>query len=548
MRNSVLAWLLVWVAAAAAQAATAETPSVSIAPPAARQRDLLAEAGEQHFWIARVVREPADNSTQTSIVYRSQWSGNADWMSLPVISDRVVSMATSNGELLLALANGQWEIADGPDIRSGPTDRLWDVMLAVANGQDTVWAIVRFSPPSTTGPSTRPATEQTTRSEAETQRSEAEPERSEGESRLMVCQFSDGKWTQPQPLPTGVSDDPAQMSLGVVDEMPMLAWRTAEGRLCVSRLTAQHEWTRPVFVGVPTDPFDFKLLTIHGRGVLWVAATPPPATRPTTQPSAVGAGEVLIGDDFSRRIALKMPATLPSNLGPQTLVSAFGHLRWIAYAGDQQIEQDFSLDDFPKSFPPTGKMSPVPSLKPPVIPMTPWIAGDGIMVLLAALAAMRQRKLSESETAVNRDDAKPRLAPLGVRFVAGLVDLAPILAVVALVQPANGANPLLGMGKSLGELLWLSLATYVLHTLAAELICGQSIGKMVFGLRVVDLKGNTPSAGAIVLRNLLRVADVTLGLPLLIVFLTPLRQRVGDLIAGTVVISREGEEEEEEQS
>jgi uncharacterized RDD family membrane protein YckC len=243
-----------------------------------------------------------------------------------------------------------------------------------------------------------------------------------------------------------------------------------------------------------------------------------------------------------------MPATLPSNLGPQTLVSAFGNLRWIAYASDQQIEQDFSLDDFPKSFPPTGKMSPVPSLKPPVIPMMPWIAGDGIMVLLAALAAVRQRKLAESEPAVKRDDAKPRLAPLGVRFVAGLVDLAPILAVVALVQPANGANPLLGMGKSLGELLWLSLAAYVLHTLAAELICGQSIGKMVFGLRVVDLKGNAPSAGAIVLRNLLRVADVTLGLPLLIVFLTPLRQRVGDLVAGTVVISREGEEEEEEQS
>jgi uncharacterized RDD family membrane protein YckC len=193
-------------------------------------------------------------------------------------------------------------------------------------------------------------------------------------------------------------------------------------------------------------------------------------------------------------------------------------------------------------------MSAVPSVKPPVIPMMPWIGGDAIMVLLAALAALRQRKLSESETSVDRGDAKPRLAPLGVRVVAGLVDLAPILAVVALVQPANAANPLLGMGKSLGELLWLSLTAYVLHTLVAELICGQSIGKMVFGLRVVDVKGDAPSPGAIVLRNLLRVADVTLGLPLLIVFMTPLRQRVGDLIAGTVVISRDGEEEEEEQS
>jgi uncharacterized RDD family membrane protein YckC len=526
----ILALLLVL---GAAEAATAQTASVSMAPPAARPRDLLAEAGEQHFWIARVVRDSADNATQTTIVYRSQWSGNADWMPLPVISDRVVSMATSNEELLLALANGQWEIADGQDIRSGPTDGLWDAMLAVANGQDTVWAIVRCSGAGTTNPSTTPAAGPTTR---------AEPE---AESRLMACQFSEGKWTQPQPLPAGVSDDPAQMSLGVVDEMPMLAWRTAQGRLCVSRLTAQHEWTRPVFVSVPADPFDFKLLAIHGRGVLWVAASPP-TTRSTTQPWAGEAGEVLIGDDFSRRMSLRMPATLPSNLGPQTLVSAFGNLRWIAYVSDQQIEQDFSLDDFPKSFPPAAKMSAVPSAKPAVIPMMPWIGGDGIMVLLAALAAVRQRRLSESETAVDRGDAKPRLAPLGVRFVAGLVDLAPILAVVALVQPANAANPLLGMGKSLGELLWLSVAAYVLHTLAAELICGQSIGKMVFGLRVVDLKGKPPTAWAIVLRNLLRVADVTLGLPLLIVLMTPLRQRVGDLIAGTVVISRDGEEAEEQ--
>jgi uncharacterized RDD family membrane protein YckC len=543
---SILALLLTSMAA---KEATAQTPSVSIAPsvsitpPAPPQRDLLAEAGEQHFWIARV----ATDSTQTAIVYRSQWTGNADWTPLPVISDRVVSMATSNGELLLALANGQWEIADGQDIRSGPTDGLWDAMLAVANGQDTVWAIVRCSPASATNPSTIPTAEQTTRSEAETQRSEAETQRSEPESRLMVCQFSDGKWTQPRPLPAGVSDDPAQMALGVVEEMPVLAWRTAPARLCVSQLTAQYEWTRPVLVNVPADQFDFKLLAIHGRGVLWVAASPP-TTRPTTQPWAAGAGEVLIGNDFSRRIALKMPATLPSNLGPQTLVSAFGNLRWIAYAGDQQIEQDFSLDDFPKSFPPAAKMSAVPSAKPPVIPLMPWIGGDAIMVLLAALAAVRQRKLSESETPAERGDAKPRLAPLGVRFVAGLVDLAPILAVVALVQPANVPNPLLAMGKSLGELLWLSLAAYVLHTLVAELICGQSIGKMVFALRVVDLKGKTPTAGAIILRNLLRAADVTLGLPLLIVLLTPLRQRVGDLIAGTVVVSRDGEEEEEEQS
>jgi uncharacterized RDD family membrane protein YckC len=126
--------------------------------------------------------------------------------------------------------------------------------------------------------------------------------------------------------------------------------------------------------------------------------------------------------------------------------------------------------------------------------------------------------------------------------------MAPMLAVIAFVQPANAVSPVFGMGKSLEVLLWLGLAAYVLHTLAAELICGQSIGKMVFGLRVLDTAGKPPAVGAVVLRNLLRVVDAALGLPLLIVFLTPLRQRLGDLVAGTVVVAQDGEEEEEEQS
>ena len=71
---------------------------------------------------------------------------------------------------------------------------------------------------------------------------------------------------------------------------------------------------------------------------------------------------------------------------------------------------------------------------------------------------------------------------MGMRFVAGLVDLAPILAVVAILHPANAGNPLASIDeKSLSSLAELSVATYVLHTLVAELICGQSIGKMVFG-------------------------------------------------------------------
>ena len=86
--------------------------------------------------------------------------------------------------------------------------------------------------------------------------------------------------------------------------------------------------------------------------------------------------------------------------------------------------------------------------------------------------------------------------------------------------------------------------SYLLHTLVAEVICGQSLGKMAFGLKVVGPDGGTPTRLALVLRNLLRVVDVALALPLVTVLISPLRQRVGDMVAGTVVVAPEGDGEE----
>jgi uncharacterized RDD family membrane protein YckC len=505
---------------------------------AEQHRDLMAVANGEHFWIARVSRDPVDNSTFTSIVYREHWS--RDWTALPTIPDRVVGMATSNGELLLVLANGQWEIADDEDIRSGPTGALWDTMIAIAGGPDAVWAIVRSSAASTqeigeedaTNPSTPAAEEPATLPD--------------GQTRLVVCQFIDGKWTNAHLLPEGVSDYPAQMSMTVVNGLPVLAWRTADGMVSMSAMSAEGAWTPPIIATGSVEAADFKLLTINERSVLWLAAEPP-STRPSKAGALQGAGEILIGPDFARRIALEMPGRFPTNVGSQTLVPAFGNLRWIAYAGDQQFEQDYGLDAFPRSIPAAKPMSVVPTPKPPVIPLMPWVIGDGALVALAAVAAVRQRSLPKAEMSADQRDVKPRLAPLGIRFVAGLVDLAPVLAVVAILHPANPGNPLANLDeKSFSELAQLSLAAYVLHTLIAELICGQSIGKMVFGLRVMGTDGNPPRVWAVILRNLLRVFDVALGLPLLIVFITPLQQRVGDVVAGTVVVGGEGDGDEEE--
>ena len=500
----------------------AAAPALPIAQPAPRQRDLLAEAGENRFWIARVNWDQASSSNQTSIIFREKWSGPDDWQNLPIIPDRVVSMASSNGELLLVLASGQWEIADDTDIRSGPTGGLWDKMLAIAAGPDTIWAVVRSLPATTqqsatTLPSTIPSTQ-------------VAPEPA-----LMISQFENGQWTKMLPIPGGISNDPSQIALTVVNSLPMLAWRQPDGRVSISELSPSGQWSPASILTFAPGPLDFKLLTINKiTGVLWTAAAPP-STQPTNAPPLTGGGDLTIGNDFTSRKSLTPSKPVLSGITSQTLVAAFGNLRWIAYAGKEQIEQDYSLDHFPESFPP-AKLPVVTTPRVPVILLTPWIGGDAVLLIMAALAAVRQKNLPAPDSKPNQRDPQPALAPIGVRFVAGMVDLAPMLAVAAIFHPANASSPLANVDPdSFAELFSFALATYLLHTLIAELICGQSLGKIIFGLRVLKMDGTAPTRAQIVSRNLLRVADIPLILPLVVLLITPLHQRVGDLAAGTVV-------------
>ena len=74
---------------------------------------------------------------------------------------------------------------------------------------------------------------------------------------------------------------------------------------------------------------------------------------------------------------------------------------------------------------------------------------------------------------------------------------------------------------------------------------GQSIGKMVVKLRVVSLTGNDPSIMDLVMRWMFRTLDVTLSVGLLaisFIISTPRRQRIGDILANTVVVKTNNED------
>jgi len=498
----------------------------AVAAPGAQPapRDVLGHADTSKFWIAQVARAKDQDEVgeQTTIWYRGRFDS---WAPMPAVGGRVVSMASGGGELLLVMADGQWMIADGDELRPGPAAPGGEKMLAVANERDDVWAIV-LTDESTTQPTTA-ATNPTTRPAGQ---------------RLVAFRFEAGKWVDPQDLPPGISEEPVELSMTVVDHLPWIGWRGRDGSLRIIRLGENHSWVT-VLSRAGQGPADFKLLTIQGQAALW---------RDKSQNSAPIAGVLSLGNDFSKTLALSAPGPLAMSSGSHvlsnshTVAFAFERVRWLGIVDDQPIDQAYDLEGHTAG---ATELLRGPQSEP--IPLGPCVATAGAVVLIAAGSALRQRKSQPAVFAAKGPRTSPgeiklRLAPLGVRFAAGLVDLLPCLAAVGLLHHpgAEGLVPLVDP-ESIRRIAALAVLTYLLHTTVAEAICGQSIGKMFFGIRVVGPEGEPPSLRSIILRNILRVLDLAVA-PLLLVLLTPLRQRIGDLAAGTVVIATDVEEDRKE--
>jgi len=102
---------------------------------------------------------------------------------------------------------------------------------------------------------------------------------------------------------------------------------------------------------------------------------------------------------------------------------------------------------------------------------------------------------------------------------------------------ALGEGVLLPYG---GFVLLLGLTVVWAYFIALEWLWnGQTIGKRVFGLRVIGDDGAPPGFLPIFVRNLVRVVDFLpsfYGVGLLAIVLSPRSQRLGDIAAGTYVV------------
>jgi len=143
-----------------------------------------------------------------------------------------------------------------------------------------------------------------------------------------------------------------------------------------------------------------------------------------------------------------------------------------------------------------------------------------------------------------------RYSGLLVRFAASVIDLA-ILLVFSLVLAipfgiltwsvsrwTGGFGPWVGL--IWGPFLVVVFVLWVVYYTYLEATRGQTFGKRALGLRVVSVAtGRPPDVGHALIRNIVRIVDwlpVLYVVGFLFALVTPRKQRLGDILANTVVI------------
>lgn len=133
-------------------------------------------------------------------------------------------------------------------------------------------------------------------------------------------------------------------------------------------------------------------------------------------------------------------------------------------------------------------------------------------------------------------------ASVGVRAAAIIIDAAIIGIVGGIIGGVLGAiiagggnQGAVGIVGFLDFLLGLAGFGYIVYMEAKQ---GATFGKKAMGLRVVHLDGTPISWQESVIRNLLRIVDglFVYLVRAIIIWNSPLKQRLGDIVAKTVVI------------
>jgi uncharacterized RDD family membrane protein YckC len=264
---------------------------------------------------------------------------------------------------------------------------------------------------------------------------------------------------------------------------------------------------------LPEDVRELKLLGGTPAPVLWVRG-------------ASGAGRLVLREPGDGSTAPVLRELDVPNRADHAVAYAMGAIRVVWVDNGKIFERPLA----PDTGLPRGEVATAPLPAPSLLPaVTFWVQATLYSALIFALAASLRRRREMQE--IELDPAKLGLAPFSTRLLAGVIDAVPLIAAswFARARYENHEAPgyLLSMAVGLG--------VYLLLTTLVEAVAGRSLGKLLTGLYVVGLDGKRAGIGARLLRNLLRIIDLPI-MPLALILFSPLRQRAGDLAAGTLVV------------
>ncbi len=540
---------------------------------------LLSHSASGRLWMARI-EAAADTGKVTTTLMGRRIGADEAWRSYGQIQARSVALSNRGTDLIVLLENGDWTLlwpgeggmqsASGLPIAKGK-------IIAMASDATTLWAIASVpgglsglrGHPTTAGSessATRPATSlapasgvldgaqpragATTSPTTALSSAAASSQTPPNSLVLLSLNFDRWEWVPRAALPEGAqrSASPATSTAettmpslsavsGGVSPMSMIVWKGKP-------IVAVHErggiiellsytsagWSAPERVKAGFTIKNFGLLFGAEQTpspVLWVAAA-----------DSAGVIYTKAGGGWSDPVQLMRPADAP-RVGPEkALASSAERLRLIYLSGhpSKSYEQQFDSQGHAIG-------SPDEIVLPgQTVRRVEWWMETAVMAALifAMVAAMRRRRAVKGSVPAATDLA---LAPTRLRFAAGAVDAIPVLAgIVIFAVHYRGVLPTSASMTPDPFTEWVGLITfvvYIAHTTIFELLFARTIGKMIFGLKVVGYDGKRPGTMALLTRNLLRIIDLWLmGLPLLLIFYSPLRQRVGDAAAGTVVVTR----------
>jgi uncharacterized RDD family membrane protein YckC len=472
--------------------------------------DVIALGGDSYYWIGEVSKASDPKAPAvTRLSYRAYGSGQ-QWRPYTTVSAPLRDLAPRGDQLAAMLDTGEWVLV-WPTGQSQGARPPAGKLLTMAGDGTTLWGIARV-PGGAKAIPTQPATHPTT---AVATSQPGLPER------LVLLRLDRSDWMPVADLPENlqIAAGSARAHMAMSGNAPVVAVQDGEKAVRVARFTRQHVWLDEVRIESSSLVKEFALLSAPTRTLLWVADAGGAGSLSPIDPATMGLKPL----ESSRPI-------LPGAARTATIASE--RLRVLFSDADDLYEQQYDLDGRPLGQAFAVKVPQITAASPMQYYISAIMMGA---LMFTIVSAIRQRPAIQQTL---ESAAELPLASFGLRLGAGIVDAFAVVAMlVVIVNRAQTMDAVWQVDSKFFVPYFISIAITIAHTTVGELIYGRSIGKMLFGLKVTNLEGQAASAKAILIRNLLRIVDFGLwGIPLVLVLYSPLRQRAGDVAAGTLVL------------